>query len=212
MFFEYVVVAEADTDRAFYQEINERLLRFKAEWGVPNCLFLNAQNKQTVPSIVGPLRKLGIPTAGVVDVDVLKEGGTVWANQLDGVFVPVTTRTTLGTWRSAVRNAFEGSGKDMSNQGGLAILDADARSTAEELVELLSGYGLFVVSRGELEHWLPDLNKGGHGSQWLIKMFEVLGEDPDSADYVRPGDDDVWLFISQIKRWLEDTNRKGIPS
>ena len=39
LFYEFVVVTEADTDRAFYQEVNERLLRFKPEWGIPNCLF-----------------------------------------------------------------------------------------------------------------------------------------------------------------------------
>ena len=47
LFYEFVVVTEADADRAFYQEMNERLLRFKPEWGIPNCLFLNAHGKHT---------------------------------------------------------------------------------------------------------------------------------------------------------------------
>lgn len=64
LFYEFVVVTESDADRAFYQEINERLLRFKPDWGVPNCLFINAQNKQTVPTIVRPLRKFGNPGRG----------------------------------------------------------------------------------------------------------------------------------------------------
>lgn len=42
LFYEFVIVTESDADRAFYQEINERLLRFKPEWGIPNCLFINA--------------------------------------------------------------------------------------------------------------------------------------------------------------------------
>ena len=70
LFYEAVVVTESDTDRAFYQEINERLLAESDERGVANCLFLNAQNKQTVWDIVQPLRELGIPAVGVVDVDV----------------------------------------------------------------------------------------------------------------------------------------------
>ena len=61
LFYEFVVITEADADRAFYQEINERLLRFKPDWGIPNCLFLNAQNKQTVRTVLEPLRSLGIP-------------------------------------------------------------------------------------------------------------------------------------------------------
>jgi hypothetical protein len=38
--YEFVVVTESDADRAFYQEINERLLQYKSEFGIPNCLFL----------------------------------------------------------------------------------------------------------------------------------------------------------------------------
>ncbi|WP_225839258.1 ATP-dependent nuclease [Pseudomonas sp. MM211] len=75
LFYNAVIVAEADADRAFYQEINERLLQAGDPRGIEGCLFLNAQNKQTVWDIVHPLRELGIPAAGIVDIDVLKEGG-----------------------------------------------------------------------------------------------------------------------------------------
>ena len=53
-----------------------------------NVLFINAQNKQTVWDIVRPLRELGIPTVGVVDVDILSEGGTNFTKVLTGAFVP----------------------------------------------------------------------------------------------------------------------------
>lgn len=65
LFHESAVVTEADTDRAFYQEINERLLSSDRE-GIDDCLFLNARNKQTVPQIAGPLREIGIPAAMIV--------------------------------------------------------------------------------------------------------------------------------------------------
>ena len=58
LFYEFVVVTESDADRAFYQEVNERLLQFRPAWGIPNCLFINAQNKQTVQTILRPLRHL----------------------------------------------------------------------------------------------------------------------------------------------------------
>ena len=54
LFYNAVVVTEADADRAFYQEINERLLKEKDPRGIEGCLFLNAQNKQTVWDIVKP--------------------------------------------------------------------------------------------------------------------------------------------------------------
>lgn len=77
LFYNAVVVTEADADRAFYQEINERLLKEKDPRGIEGCLFLNAQNKQTVWDIVKPLRDLGIPAVGIVDIDVIKEGALI---------------------------------------------------------------------------------------------------------------------------------------
>ena len=105
LFYEFVVVTESDADRAFYQEINERLLRFKPEWGIPNCLFINAQNKQTVHTIIRPLRKLGIPAAGVVDVDALKDGGTTWTNLLSGANIPPIAHSALATLRASLMQA-----------------------------------------------------------------------------------------------------------
>ncbi|GAB5436351.1 MAG: hypothetical protein FalmKO_14760 [Falsiruegeria mediterranea] len=78
LFAQSVVVTEADTDRAFYQEINTRLLTEGKGRRIENAVFLNAQNKQTVPRIVGLLRKMGVPAAGIVDLDVVAEGRTPW--------------------------------------------------------------------------------------------------------------------------------------
>lgn len=211
LFYEFVVVTESDTDRAFYQEVNERLLRFKPEWGIPNCLFLNAQNKQTIPTILRPLRKLGIPAAGIVDVDVLKEGGSVWTNQLDGINMPQITQKTLAATRGAINSAMQNSGKNMKRDGGIAVLDAQDREACESLFGQLIDYGLFVVEGGELETWLKQLKVPGHGPPWLINIFEKMGEDPDSPDYVKPREDDVWRFISSVKAWLTNPHRRGIP-
>jgi hypothetical protein len=212
LFYEFVVVTESDADRAFYQEVNERLLRYKPEWGIPNCLFINAQNKQTVHTIVRPLRKLGIPAAGIVDIDVLKEGGAPWANAVEGANVPVLSRPALSTLRASMLRAMEATGKNMKRDGGVGILaDAD-RNSANDLLEQLAQYGLFVVARGELESWLQELSAGGHGPAWLIEIFERMGSDPSGNDYLRPGENDVWLFIGMIRRWLTDPNRKGIPA
>jgi hypothetical protein len=48
-------------------------------------------------------------------------------------------------------------------------------------------------------------------ASWLIEMFRKMGDDPSIADYVVPGSDDVWAFMSRIRRWLMDKDRKGIP-
>lgn len=211
LFYEFVVVTESDADRAFYQEVNERLLRFKPEWGIPNCLFINAQNKQTVHTIVRPLRELGIPAAGIVDIDVLKEGGSVWTSLLSGAFVPSISHQALANLRLSVKQALDATGKDMKRDGGTSILPADQREAAENLLQQLSDYGVFVVPGGELESWLKHLGAAKHGPAWLIDVFERMGEDSDHPDYVRPADDDVWSFVGGLKDWLANPTRRGIP-
>lgn len=212
LFYEFVIVTEGDADRAFYEEVNERLLRFKPEWGIPNCLFLNAQNKQTVQTILRPLRNLGIPAAGIVDIDVLKDGGTVWTAFLKGGFVPELERNALADLRRDVKTKLDATGKNMKREGGLELLDDSDKEAATNLCERLSEYGLFIVRKGELESWLSNLGATGHGPSWLVDVFQKMGEDPEESSYLRPGIDDVWSFLAEIKHWLSNPNRKGIPS
>jgi len=212
LFYEVVVVTESDADRAFYQEINERLLRCKPEWGIPNCLFINAQNKQTVHTIIKPLRQLGIPAVGVVDIDIIKEGGKSWTNLLSSANVPDISHNSLATMRSAVNQAMADTGLDMKKDGGVNILQNADREAALNLLKQLGEYGIFVVPRGELESWLPELKVGGKSPAWLISVFEKMGDDPDAEDYLKPGTDDVWAFIHSIKSWLVDPAQTGIPS
>ncbi len=211
LFYESIVVTESDTDRAFYQEVNERLLRFSPKVGIPNCLFLNAQNKQTVQTIIRPLRDLGIPAAAIVDVDVLKEGGAVWSSFLEAGFIPEIDRQALALSRAAVKSKFDETNKNMKREGGLGLLDTEDREAANNLLGRLSEYGLFVVPRGEIESWLQHLGAQGHGPNWLIDVFQRMGEDPNNDAYVKPTPGDVWEFVAGVKRWLTNPGRKGIP-
>ncbi|MEG4967333.1 AAA family ATPase [Microcoleus sp. B6-A1] len=209
LFYEFVVVTESDADRAFYQEINERLLRYQPELGIANCLFINAQNKQTVKTIIKPLRELGIPAVGVVDIDILKDGGQVWTGFLESSFVPELEHQSLANLRNAIKQKFDG--KNMKRDGGVEILSDGDKEAANNLFDKLAEYGIFAVRGGELESWLPNLGATGHGPGWLIAVFEKMGEDPESLDYLKPSNDDVWLFIGEIKKWFTNPTRKGIP-
>lgn len=213
LFYEFVVVTESDSDRAFYQEINERLLKFDPSRGIPSCLFLNAQNKQTIHTIMRPLRQLGIPAAGIVDIDVLKEGGANWSQLLSAGGVSEITREALAVARNRVNTSLRETGREMKRDGGLALLAGGEKEAGLDLLSQLSLYGIFVVPRGELEAWLPDLDiQGEHGPMWLVTAFERMGSDPTSAAFVRPAADDVWDFIGEVRRWLFDPERRGIPS
>lgn len=210
LFYENVVVTESDTDRAFYQEVNYRLVSSGDERGIPNCLFLNAQNKQTVPVILSPLRKLGVAAAGVVDIDTLKDGGKVWTSMLERINYPSMLFDTSSQQRSAIKAALQSTGKDMKRDGGIFLLQGQDRDAAKMFLDGLASYGYFVVAGGEIECWLEQLGIKGHGTEWLIKMFEAMGDDPVRQGYVVPTGGDVWDFVGNIKAWLFDAERKGL--
>jgi len=211
LFYEFVIVTESDADRAFYQEVNDRLLKF-TDKGIPNCLFLNAQNKQTVKTIIKPLRQLGIPVAGIVDIDIIKEGGSVWIDFLESASLPELERSPLSQIRQALKQKFLDSGQDMKRDGGINILVGQDQEALFNLFSKLEEYGLFVVPNGELESWLPNLEAHSHGPNWLIQIFEKMGEDPTSEEYIKPEKNDVWLFIEKIGQWFLNPMRKGIPN
>jgi energy-coupling factor transporter ATP-binding protein EcfA2 len=211
LFYEHVIVTESDSDRAFYQEINERLLQFSPEKGIQNCLFLNAQNKQTIHEIVKPLREMGIPCVGIADIDVIKEGGANWSNFTNCGFLPDVTKQETETSRSRIKTKFDEKAIDFKRNGGINVLDAPDQEACNNLFERLEEYGIFVVRNGELESWLKPLGATGHSPKWLIEIFEKMGEDSNSAEYVKPSNDDVWEFIGRIRTWFTNPNRKGIP-
>ncbi len=212
IFYESVVVAESDADRAFYQEVNERLLRSDPKRGIPNCLFLNAQNKQTIRRIIEPLRQLGIPAAAIVDLDVVKDGGKNWTEFLSSIGVPDELHQSFGQQRGDVNKYFETSGKCMKRGGGIAILDDGEAAAAQDLVKRLAEYGAFVVPGGELESWLVSLEITARKSDWLIRVFERMGDDPNGASYVTPSEGDVWAFMDLVRSWLTAGHRRGIPA
>ena len=151
LFYEFVIVTEADTDRAFYQEINERLLTFEPNKGIPNCLFLNAQNKQTIHEILRPLRDMGIPCIAIVDVDIIKEGGQVWTKLLSSANVPKAIIESTNQLRTSVHNKIKECSLNFKTNGGVQILEKAGKEECNHLFDQLNSYGIIPVRNGELE-------------------------------------------------------------
>ena len=211
LFHEHVVVTEADPDRAFYQEVNDRLLDFSETRGISNALFINANGKDQLHRIVKPLRVLGVPAVAIADIDVLNQGGRSWTNHLDGCGVPEDHHQPWGTMRKRTWDNLEATGQDPKRKGGVSLLSGGQLEAAKDMLKQLSEYGFFVVPDGELEQWLADLDVPRSKELWLREIFEAMGDDPQSPDYLRPSNGDVWDFIEAIGAWLKDPNRKGIP-
>ncbi|WP_236774748.1 hypothetical protein [Agrobacterium tumefaciens] len=211
LFYDAVVVGEANADRAFYQEVNERLLASGDQRGSPRTLFLNADTKQTIPRILAPLRKLGIPAAGIVDIDVFKDGGNEWSRHLKAVNIPEGEFDAYASRRLRVLNALKATGQDFKTRGGIGLLQGSDMETAENLLNDLGSYGLFVVPIGELEAWLSGLNVERTKQKWLHTVFEKMGCDPSSKTYVQPETGDVWDFMGSLASWARNPQRRGIP-
>jgi hypothetical protein len=209
LFHDGVVVTESDNDRAFYFELYHRLSEQANNF--PSILFINAQGKHTIPDIIAPLRKLGIPAAGIVDSDVLEEGKSNWSKWLKAGNLPAAMHLALGQHRSDVHAAAKNANiTEMKVQGGITRLPPADLAAATELCDQMDRHGVFIVRKGELENWLPELGVAGEGTEWVKAVFEKLGSDPNNAAYVRPSADDVWQFIQKIVSWITKPDRQGI--
>ncbi|WP_162243908.1 AAA family ATPase [Aurantimonas sp. Leaf443] len=208
LFYEGVVVTEADADRAFYQEVNERLLAEESGRGAPNTLFLNANGKDSINKIVGPLRALGIPVAAILDIDALNPE-TNFPVLLEAANYP-KPHNSIKLDRADVWSELISDDNKPKSNGGIALLNGASKEKAENLFERLDQYGLFVLRNGEVEHWLPGLNVT-RSKKWLRKIFDAMGSDPKRPDYVHPDNDDVWAFLDRVAAWMTDKARRGTP-
>lgn len=205
LFHEGAIVCEADADRVFYSEINERLLAARAG-GADGCLFLNAQNKQTIRRIVRPLREMGIPAVAITDLDILK-GREDFRDLLKATYVP---QVFWEPWEEIRGKIFQKMKGEDWKAGGIYRAPRELRSIAEQLLQSCAEYGFFIVPYGELECWLPELEVGGHGPEWLTAVFHKMGMDPGSPEFLRPADGGVWRFMQTVAAWIADPRRKGM--
>jgi hypothetical protein len=207
LFHDGVVVTESENDRAFYSEIYRRLA--DEDKGLPSLLFVSAQNKQTIRDMIGPLRNFGVPAAGIVDIDILKEAGHNFTGWLKAAQVPTASHTGMGQARGTLKEVFDRSTLDMKKNGGTEQLGREDREAADNLFDALEQYGVFVVRRGELEAWLPSLQAVGQKTDWTVSALQKMGTDPSVSGYVRPSNNDVWSFMRAIVQWIKNPSRKG---
>lgn len=207
LFYSGAVVCEADKDRVFYAEINNRLQAAGSNY-VPDTIFLNAQNKQTVRRIVGPLRQMGIPAAAVVDIDVIK--GDDLRDLLRECFVPVELIQSLGQLRGNIESRFRAANLNMK-EGGISLLSGEVQESCRSLLDQLAAYGVFVVPLGEVESWLAYLGIQSSKDNWLPAIFERMRADPRDEQYVAPQENDVWVFLEKISSWIVAEDRRGMP-
>jgi len=214
LFHRGAVVCESDTDRVVYDEMNRRLL--EEDRGLRDVLFVNTQGDSNVRNVVGSLRQLGVPAAAIVDLDVIRS--PAWHGLLAACGISRERRYQLDPERLHLRDVFDAlaqaaqatGGPNPLKRGGIEALDANDRARAETLLGELASYGLFLAPVGELEAWLASVGATGQKSDWVTSLFGLIGTTPDDENYLRPGDDDIWVFIDSIRVWVDDPERNGM--
>lgn len=237
LFHQSAVICEGDSDRAFYQEVYERLQRDRHEntsagpapfRATRDCIFLNSHGTGSIPDLLDALHRVGIPTAAILDLDLLKDRKPSVADFLKAVGADESEYRSINNDRGEKYKAFEKIARDSDPQeadpqkikdatsrlikrGGILNLKDDKQRLAiQTFLDRLAVYGLFAVQVGELESWLPELGKGINKQDWVPEMFKKMGI-PGAEDYLAPGKGDVWEFIQQVTDWLEK-QANAVPS
>jgi hypothetical protein len=208
LFHRAVIITESDNDRAFYGEINRRLVL--DDRGIPDALFINAQNWQTTARLMGPLRAIGIPASVIIDFDSLASPDS-WSSYFKAMGLDDEKRGQLGQQKSKCSGYLKTVGKRAYKAKGIDALPPAEAEEVDQFLGALRRHGIFVVPVGEVENWLADLEVPGAKTQWAVKMLERLGSDTTSDEWVAPGDGDVWGFLDSIGAWVGDPDRRGIP-
>jgi hypothetical protein len=211
LFHRGIVVGESDHDRAFYEEVNRRLR--ESDRGASDTFFTNAQNWQTIPRVVAPLRHLGVPAAAIIDLDTLTGLKAEWQKFYGAMALSETEANALEKKRARAATLLKALGKTAVKKKGFAGLPTGDQKVVRDLIADLEARGIFVVPVGELECWLPTLGGGvSNKAKWIVRIFQSLGSNPSAPSYVRPTNGDVWAFVDRVASWITDPNRKGLPS
>lgn len=142
LFYNYAVLVEGPSDRAFYEEINNRL-EAEGKIHINHALFLQTHGKHAAAEIALPLREIGIPTALILDIDWLKEGGAVEKKYFNGACLPDGLFESFGKLRKDVRLLLENNNPDYKRKGGISLLEKGDLEVAEHFISSMEEYGLF---------------------------------------------------------------------
>jgi hypothetical protein len=212
LFHQSAVITEGDSDRIFYNEINRRIWISDRSKAIRDCVFLNAVGKHVVHQMVSPLRNVGIPAVCIYDLDILTDDDRkLWKEILHALNLPGNRIEDLDQERARLVKQINeiqerNDEPDIYKKQGLYNLPQDIRHAAFKMLNEVKDFGMFIVPVGELERWLQNLEvKVQKKEKWITEIINEL-----ERHDVRPSQDDVWRFMSDINQWIKDPNRSGM--
>ncbi len=222
LFHKGIVVTEGHRDRVFYDDINHRLISHDTGKGTDDVLFIDSGGGiNMIYRTIEPLRKMGVPAVAIVDLDVITKNNNAWDNLMKACQISVVDSPNLNSLRENVLQHFEEiKGKNIPcpiKSGGIKRLsNQHTIENVEKLINDLASYGLFVVSVGALENWIPSNQtqeewkpKLAKGSEWEEGWLDEMGQ-PEENDFNVWWGLNKWSFINEVAEWIKDPNRKGM--
>jgi energy-coupling factor transporter ATP-binding protein EcfA2 len=202
VFHQAAVVVEGDSDRTFYSEVTERLRLHEPATHpavMRDCVFLNAQGKATVSRILAALRRLGVVSCGIIDLDLLRDPHTC-TRLLQAAGASASTRETITDLRAKIARDIEDLA-DLCEPRGLARASREERKDVNRFIDELETHGIFLPEVGTLEGWLSQLGVDSTNRKaWIPAIFQAMGP---VHTGLAPAPGDVWAFIRRIGQFLE---------
>ncbi len=211
LFHQAAVVVEGDSDRTFYTEVTERLRIHEAKThpaALRDCVFLNAHSNGNVPRILAALRRLGVTSCGIVDLDLLKNNG-LCTRLLHATGAPDSICNSIGYTRSQIVNSIEKL-VELCNPNGLDNATPAERQGVEHFIDEMQRHGIFLPEVGPVEGWLKQLGVSRTDKKaWIPAIFHAMGH---VHTGLKPGPGDVWEFVRRIGRYLEAQGAPTAPT
>jgi ABC-type polar amino acid transport system ATPase subunit len=208
LFHRTTIVTEGASDRVVYREIARRLDEAHEGRVFPDNVFLTTHSAPRIPQVLGPLRKVGVSVAAILDIDQLLQKDGIWLGFKTACDLTQEIEESQEVCRIGISKII-GRSKRKRNQfkqRGLTYIeeqDTVLSKKVESLIKNLSKQGIFVVQKGCLESWFPEIGPKREG--WLEDWFNAFGDTKDSPNYRKPSSDGVWAFMRMISKWLQDS-------
>jgi predicted ATPase len=209
LFHQSVVICEGNSDRAIYQLAAELLEGEFPGQGLAHTFFVNANGKQNAPLFLEPLRRLGIPSAVLCDLDVLRNEDGSWRKLTAAARVPAAVIAGLEVSKSKVSeqvNVACGSGTGAWVNGrGIHALNASDNNAAKSILAQHAEYGIFVTESGALEGWFggdADLPRADKQKFFTAVLGRLIPQGEEEKLSVNPADDDLGQWLSRIGKYF----------
>lgn len=211
IFSQGVVVCEYDTDRVIYNSVAVH------EHGKQEILFIHAHNKQTIKDVVKLLKDASIPTAAIIDIDILNSEADL-SNAISA-FSSESDQTEIISLRAELATHIEEVPEEV-------ITEELKQNVAELLEQLNNKEHTLSGARGALKRiragstkW-SKIKKDGIGAlaeEFRQKAQRIIDESLSVGLYIVPvGELEGWIKLEVRKnRWtlpaLEEIHKGRCP-